>query len=172
MTTQQISALILQAITIKREIELREEILEELKASLRNEAMVELEKEGIKGEKLPGSSYTFKASDESVATVSFPRPELIKSFVLVEDFPHVLQDKKLVRMKVNVQEAAGPSFKKLFLTSYSPAKSFRELAPALLHKATADKILGACELEPGQARVTFKVAGRSNAAAPAGAEPS
>ncbi len=155
MTNAELSALIRDAITLKREIDASTEMLDLIKARLREEARFELAKDGI--EDTAGSSFTFNANDGSAAHVSFPKPGLVKQIQFVDGVPHVLAKSRLVKMELNIKTVCGDAFKKLFAEYWKPAKAFEELLGAVLPPAKAERVLWACQETPQDARVSFEV---------------
>jgi hypothetical protein len=159
MTTKQVAALVSEAIALDQQIALLQEQLSAAKTRLIEIAAGFLREADIEDPLNLGVSYSLPAEDEChVAQISWPKPRLISGFWFVKGVAFRKKDDQTIEVGP-VKELAGENFPKLFFASYKPAKSFRDLAPALLG-AKAEKLLALCE-EGSSARVSFRTKGEA-----------
>jgi hypothetical protein len=159
MTTKQVASLVSEAIALDQQIDLLSKQLDQKKERLIEIAAGFLLAEAdIKDPLNSGSSYSLPAKDEChVAQISWPVPRLISGIWFTNGLAFRKAGKETVEVGP-LRQICGEAFKQLFAKTYKPAKAFRELAPALLDKPKAEKLIGLCE-ESSAPRVSFRTKG-------------
>ena len=149
---------------VDRYLELKRQIAElENELSLANTFFIDTARECLAeaGHKdILGMKHVLIGSD-GLVRVNFPEDRLISGFRVDEDGRYYrldLDKKPAERISLPaVTRLADSDFGKLFVTSYKPAKAFRELVPKILKPSPAANVLAECT-EPSSPRVSTEVA--------------
>jgi hypothetical protein len=159
MTTKQVASLVTEAIALDQQIDLLSQQLADKKQRLIDiAARFLLDETDLKDPQNSGATYSLPATDGNhTAQISWPKPRLISGIWLSKGVAYRKKDDQTIEVGP-IRELSGAEFETLFFRTYKPAKAFRELAPALLAKPNAEKLIELCE-ESSSPRVNFRTKG-------------
>lgn len=159
MTADPLSQSVTDLIDLKRRIAELETERDALQRVFIEAAQAQLQLDGHKT--FIGCEYSFKGTDGSLCRVNFPNDKLISDFRF-NDRDEAFRTKgtgakaEIIKL-TGLRRLAGDKFPKLFVEKFTPAKSFRDLAKAMLSETSADQLIDLLT-EPSSPRVSTEVA--------------